>query len=278
MFNKLKQFIATSLTLVMLFIPTANVFASSNIEVTKSTNYEINADELLDEAENIASTLSEEDLTSEVLKENFENMSEEARQIFLNEIKYDEELLNFHKENIDPSCTLEKPRRSKRSAGTLTLVRTGLERIGLPRAVRYALTQWAGSLLAALADGPLPIGDAVALGDTVVTAIIVGMYWDDIKNDTDEIIDVFKDAFGKNARTVTKALDKIFAKSDKPTGSKVRDVQKRLKKEGFRKTRQTGSHERWEKGSRQVTVPNHGGNKDIPTGTLRNIWKQAGWL
>jgi len=32
------------------------------------------------------------------------------------------------------------------------------------------------------------------------------------------------------------------------------------------------------KGSKRVTVPNHGENYEIPTGTLRNIWKQAGWI
>ena len=33
-----------------------------------------------------------------------------------------------------------------------------------------------------------------------------------------------------------------------------------------------------EKGNRTVTVPNHGLNTEIPIGTLRNIWRQAGWI
>ncbi len=60
-----------------------------------------------------------------------------------------------------------------------------------------------------------------------------------------------------------------------------KDVHKRLKKrrlEGYKKVGQSGSHEKWKRGSKRVTVPNHGKNYEIPTGTLRNIWKQAGWI
>lgn len=74
------------------------------------------------------------------------------------------------------------------------------------------------------------------------------------------------------------AIDDIQFAKNNPTGRKVKDVHKRLKKEGFVKKKGTGgSHEQWEKGSRRVSVPNHGSNYDIPIGTLRNIWKQAGW-
>ncbi|MCR2042687.1 type II toxin-antitoxin system HicA family toxin [Anaerosalibacter massiliensis] len=68
------------------------------------------------------------------------------------------------------------------------------------------------------------------------------------------------------------------AKNSKPTGRKVKDVHQRLKKEGFKKVRQKGSHETWKKGKKTVQVPNHGKNHEIPIGTLRNIWKQAGWI
>jgi predicted RNA binding protein YcfA (HicA-like mRNA interferase family) len=74
------------------------------------------------------------------------------------------------------------------------------------------------------------------------------------------------------------AIDDIQFAKNNPTGRKVKDVHKRLKKEGFVKKKGTGgSHEQWEKGGRRVSVPNHGRNYDIPIGTLRNIWKQAGW-
>lgn len=48
--------------------------------------------------------------------------------------------------------------------------------------------------------------------------------------------------------------------------------------QGFKKVSQNGSHVKWKKGDKSVTVPNHGPNREIPIGTLRNIWRQAGWI
>lgn len=80
------------------------------------------------------------------------------------------------------------------------------------------------------------------------------------------------------AQAKNEAEKKEQEKNKKPTGKRVKDVQNRLKKEGFEKTDQTGSHEKWKKGDKTVTVPNHGQTYEIPTGTLRNIWRQAGWI
>lgn len=54
-----------------------------------------------------------------------------------------------------------------------------------------------------------------------------------------------------------------------------RDVIKLLKKEGWTLSRTKGSHHQFVKDSCLVTVPHP--ERDIPTGTLRNIFRQAGW-
>lgn len=79
-------------------------------------------------------------------------------------------------------------------------------------------------------------------------------------------------------KKITKAVDNFVFAQKNPTGRTARDVEKRLKKEGFEKVKSNGgSHQQWKKGSRKVTVPKHGG-RDIDIKTLRSIWKQAGWL
>jgi len=90
--------------------------------------------------------------------------------------------------------------------------------------------------------------------------------------------DLIVDAGSALYNNIIEAIDNIIFAKENPTGRKVKDVHKRLKKEGFEKVGQSGSHEKWEKGNKKVTVPNHGSNSDIPIGTLRNIWKQAGWI
>ena len=55
-----------------------------------------------------------------------------------------------------------------------------------------------------------------------------------------------------------------------------RKIVKRLKDEGFEHAHTVGSHQKFVKGDRRVTVPHP--KKDIPMGTARQIAKQAGWL
>lgn len=47
-----------------------------------------------------------------------------------------------------------------------------------------------------------------------------------------------------------------------------------LEKKGFEFIRQKGSHRLYRKGDLRVTVPIH--NKDLKSGTLQNILRQAG--
>jgi predicted RNA binding protein YcfA (HicA-like mRNA interferase family) len=56
----------------------------------------------------------------------------------------------------------------------------------------------------------------------------------------------------------------------------AREVQARLKREGYEPVQGKGSHVKWEKaGHKTVVVPNHRG--DILKGLLRAICKDAGW-
>jgi len=55
-----------------------------------------------------------------------------------------------------------------------------------------------------------------------------------------------------------------------------RKIIKRLEKDGFELVKITGSHHKFKKGDKTVTVPHP--KKDLPIGTVRNIYKQAAWL
>ncbi len=56
-----------------------------------------------------------------------------------------------------------------------------------------------------------------------------------------------------------------------------RDIIRRLEKEGWRLVRINGSHHHFAKGGRRdiVTVPHP--RKDISLGTVKHIYRQAGW-
>jgi predicted RNA binding protein YcfA (HicA-like mRNA interferase family) len=59
-------------------------------------------------------------------------------------------------------------------------------------------------------------------------------------------------------------------------GPTVREVIGRLEREGFAKVRQNGSHRRYVKGSKRVTVAGRPGEHLDPK-TYRRIRQQAGW-
>ncbi len=58
---------------------------------------------------------------------------------------------------------------------------------------------------------------------------------------------------------------------------KSSDVMKKLEKDGWQLVRINGSHHHFKHPEKPglVTLPHP--KKDIPRGTLRSIWKQAGW-
>lgn len=56
---------------------------------------------------------------------------------------------------------------------------------------------------------------------------------------------------------------------------KAQDAIKRLKREGWKEVRQTGSHKIFEKNKQLIVVPDHRG--DLKPGVERDIKKRAGW-
>ena len=55
-----------------------------------------------------------------------------------------------------------------------------------------------------------------------------------------------------------------------------RNIIRLLEKDGFVLVKITGSHHKFRKADKVVTIPHP--KKDLPIGTVRNIYKQAGWL
>jgi predicted RNA binding protein YcfA (HicA-like mRNA interferase family) len=70
----------------------------------------------------------------------------------------------------------------------------------------------------------------------------------------------------------------VPARRDGPA-VKYREVRQRLRRDGFVLADTQGSHQQWVhvSGRRKVTVPGPD-NDDVPMGTLRSIYRQAGWV
>ena len=193
--NKLVA-IFLALSICITAIP-MNVFAES------SRNNKL--EETIFTKENM--TLDEYSKTDEA-KEIYNALSDKAKQDFDRELK----LLIYQ----------EKTGIRYRSVPSLTS-------LGLPGPVVYSLQALMSTLAAAALDGPLPIGDILAGGAIVATAVTLGIYWDQVAPKWDKIVDVFKYRFGSS---VSGVFSRIFsqAKATKGEIDKAKsDIPNRLK-------------------------------------------------
>lgn len=232
-------------------------------------------------------------------REAYYALSPEAKKIFDTTLADTPDLLKFHKTYVDKDFVAPVQMRPQAAAvvgggvvaDSMTVLMAELSSLSLPSSVLYSLKAMGAGMIAAIADGPLPLGDILLAAATASVVASVALNWEQVSPQWSSIVQAFQKAFADTASNIISAFSQIKNdakaeveknsknKEKNPTGRTVGDVHRRLKKEGFKKTGQTGSHETWKKGNRTVAVPNHGKeSQEIPIGTLRNIWKQAGWI
>lgn len=170
-----------------------------------------------------------------IAQNSYDEMTPMAKEVFLNAIKSEPELLAFHINNVDSSYkqrwSLVEVNEIKSDvnvvrsslyvrsalANPIDEIKIGLQLLNLPTAVYYSLLAFGSSLVAAVADGPLPVGDIVALGAGLVSGIVIGWYWNDIKDKVDGIADVFVNALSQYGSSIRRAVMKLFNMAESET-------------------------------------------------------------
>lgn len=153
-------------------------------------------------------------------KEAYNTLSPEAKAIFNSSLASDVELLEFHLTYIDPSFVAPP---ATRAAGAAALVATELTSLGLPTTVVYAFKAMAASMVAAIADGPLPIGDILLAASTAAVVGTVALNWSKVAPKWSKIVDVFKKAFSDTVDNVINAFDSLKADAEKEAESESAD-------------------------------------------------------
>lgn len=144
-------------------------------------------------------------ISSNIEEENnmlmFDEMSEEAKEIYLFYIStQDEELLNYYKTYINPSSTLEYTPNcavyaTGRAVDVLSTLGTELNALGLSTAVVNAFMAAGSSIVAAIADGPLLVGDIVAILTGTVCFGVILANWSTVSKNWPGITQAFTKAF-----------------------------------------------------------------------------------
>lgn len=155
--------------------------------------------------------ITEEDV--QLAKEAYDSLSTEAKKIFEDSLALDSEMMEFHKNYVDPSF---KVKRDVLTIGTravatdpMTILTAQLAALSLPSAVVYSLKAMGAAMVAAIADGPLPIGDILLAAATASTVVVIAANWNTVSSKWSSIISAFKKAFSDSASNVVSAFSKI---------------------------------------------------------------------
>ncbi len=165
---------------------------------------------------------------NELAKNIYNNLSAEAKNIFidyleLEALKGNDKLLQFHKTNIDKSYIsnsksilfpLESQTSTLKMASAADIA-TQIKALDLPTAVEYGLTAFAAAL-------GVPVGNVVDVAVGLGLAVIIAIYWDDIKDQWDDIVEIFTSTFSSIASEIKEAFD--FLKSE------AKDIEKDYEK------------------------------------------------
>ncbi|MCR4679622.1 MAG: hypothetical protein K5679_12865 [Lachnospiraceae bacterium] len=141
----------------------------------------------------------------------YHSLSPEARALFDSIILSNKELSEYHLKNVGslPSLATSKITTQANLTNTLNNLLRQLQLLGLPTAVLYSLESFASSLVAAIADGPLPIGDILALAAAAAVVTTVAIYWDDVYEQWGNIVNAFTSAFPSMRSVITSAFSSL---------------------------------------------------------------------
>lgn len=194
--KRLKSFVCMCLVAMMVFSTNTTAFAAEKVAVKKFVEQE---------GPNFA-------------REAYANLSQEAKEIFDAALVNDQELLEFHREYVDPDYETPNQRSLKsyttistysvRRAATdpMTILSASLAALGLSSAVVYSLKAMGAGMVAAIMDGPLPIGDILFAAAAVTVAIVLAVNWNEVSGKWDSIVSAFRTAFSASSSNVKSAF------------------------------------------------------------------------
>lgn len=151
----------------------------------------------------------------QIARDSYDSLTPEAKAIFDSALAEDPDLLEFHKTYVDPSFKApSKPARAYSTyavaaADPMTILSAQLAALSLPSAVVYSLKAMGAGMIAAIADGPLPLGDILLAAATVNAAIVIAANWNSISSKWTQIVAAFKKAFADSANNVISAFNSI---------------------------------------------------------------------
>lgn len=219
--DAIKKSVSFILTLAIVFGFTAPAFTLNNALAYEGQSIEIINEniEIIDEIVNI-----------EALKELFATMSPEAIEIYESSLTEDKEQLDFYVQYINPDFEPQDEYMDERFAtNPISNIQVGLTALGFNFYIRTGFTAIASGIVAALADGPLLVGDTLGAVLAGGGFLIIALNWDTIAPKWNQVVNLFKKEFSAAAGEIVRLFDKIKARAS------VHKAEKKTIKEALKK-------------------------------------------
>lgn len=154
---------------------------------------------------------SQEDI--EAAREAYAALTPDAKAIFDASLANDPDMLQFHTTYVDQNFTPPAPKPQTRSvvaiADPMQVLMAQLSGLGLPSAVLYSLKAMGASMVAAIADGPLPVGDILLAAATASAVVVIAANWKTVSPQWSKIVAAFKKAFADFANNIISAFNSL---------------------------------------------------------------------
>lgn len=171
------------------------------------------------------------ELEIELARKAFYSLSNEAKTVFEQALQSDYEMLIFHITYVDPTFKIDNACIANSTVRptylttdnfsnkikwfnteAATSISAQLSALDLPTSVLYSLNAMSAAMVAAVADGPLPIGDILLAAATASVVIVVAANWNSVAPKWSQIISIFKRSFAGSVNNIISAFSTI--KSD----------------------------------------------------------------
>lgn len=220
----MKKLLSAFLCLTLIFSLSVPAFATSSDYGTSVT---------------ISLSLDEQ-TTIDVLRDQCSMLSPEAKAIFLQAISNDSDLAAFYKQYVDPTFSISRPTNFARAASSNPLgqLEKNLKALSLPTAVVVSLVAVGSGFIAAMADGPLLIGDAYLAATVAGASLIMGLNWTVVSPQFPNIVSAFKKSFADSVSVITDVFDSLKAEAKATSSAKkkaedaAKDVSNTVKEKG----------------------------------------------
>lgn len=160
-------------------------------------------------------SIAQEQMEIEIAQQAYASFTDEQKLYFEQVIAGYPELVEYHQTYVNADYDLSNVVASISSSDPVSILMAEIAALALPTAVVYAINATGVGMVAAVADGPLPVGDIILAAAAASLAITCALNWTVVSTKWNKIVLAFQHAFVASVNNVLSAFNDIWIDSVK---------------------------------------------------------------